>query len=304
MSITRKSAISVSVSAALALGLSACGSASSNPFSSGGSEGKTIVVGSANFGENIILGELYSQALERAGYKVDRRLDIGSRDILYGQMKDCKIQVAPEYNGALLNYLDAKATTQDANHVYKELETKVDKNLKVLPVSPAQDTNALVMRRSKMEQMNIDEVSDLQSSAPQLSIGAPPEFEARNDGLAGLKKTYGIAFKSFKPLDYSGPITLTALRNSDIDVGLLFSTTPDLAKGDLVALKDPSGILGVNNVVPLICEKAVDAGAQEVLNKISQKMTTDDLVKMNSAYNFDKKNPDTIATGWIDEKLR
>lgn len=304
MSITRKLAGALSVSAVIAIGLSACAPTSSDPFSSGGGDGKTIVVGSANFPENIILGELYSQALERAGYKVDRRLDIGSRDILYGQMSDCKIQAAPEYNGALLNYLDPKATTQDASQVFKELETKVTENLKVLPVSPAQDTNALVMQRSKMEQLNIEDVSDLQSSAPQLTIGAPPEFEARNDGLAGLKKSHGIAFKAFKPLDYSGPITLTALRNSDIDVGLLFSTTPDLAKGDLVALKDPKGILGVNNVVPLICEKAVDTGAQEVLNKISEKMTTDDLIKMNSAYTFDKKNSDAIAAAWLDEKLR
>ncbi|BCW44927.1 ABC transporter substrate-binding protein [Arthrobacter sp. StoSoilB5] len=297
-----KKIASIAVASTLTLGLAACGSASSDPFSSGG-DGKSIVVGSANFSENIILGEVYAQSLERAGYKVDRRLDIGSRDILYGQMGDCKIQVAPEYNGALLNYLDPKATTQDKDKVFKELETKVKETLKVLPISPAQDTNALVMQRSKMEQMKINEVSDLQSAAPQLTIGAPPEFEARNDGLAGLKANHGINFKAFKPLDYSGPITLSALRNSDIDVGLLFSTTPDLAKGDLVALKDPQGILGVNNVVPLICEKAVDAKAQEILNGISQKMTTDDLVKMNSAYTFDKKNADAIAASWIDGKL-
>lgn len=299
----RKSTLSVALAAIAVMAMSACGSSSPDPFSSGGGDGKTIVVGSANFSENIILGEVYAQSLERAGYKVDRRLDIGSRDILYGQMSECKIQVAPEYNGALLNYLDAKATTQDAAQVFQALETKVAENLKVLPVSPAQDTNALVMQQSKMEQLNIKEVSDLQKTASELTIGAPPEFEARNDGLAGLKSEHGIAFKAFKPLDYSGPITLTALRNSDIDVGVLFSTTPDLAKGDLVALKDPQGVLGVNNVVPLICQKAVDEKAQEVLNNISTKMTTEDLVKMNSAYTFDKKNPDAIATSWIEGKL-
>lgn len=302
MILSPKKTVGIAVAATLTLGLGACASASPDPFSSGG-DGKSIVVGSANFSENIILAEVYAQSLERAGYKVDRRLDIGSRDILYGQMGECKIQVAPEYNGALLNYLDPKATTQDADKVFTELETKVADKLKVLPVSAAQDTNALVMQRAKMDQLNIDEVSDLQATAPELTIGAPPEFEARNDGLAGLKSNHGIAFKSFKPLDYSGPITLAALRNSDIDVGLLFSTTPDLAKGDLVALKDPQGVLGVNNVLPLICEEAVDAKAQEVLNGISEKMTTEDLIKMNSAYTFDKKNADAIATSWIDGSL-
>lgn len=135
--------------------------------------------------------------------------------------------------------------------------------------------------------------------ASQLILGGPPEFQTRVDGVPGLEKVYGVVFSSFKPLDAGGPLTINALKNGQIDAGDIFTTDPSIKANDFVVLTDPKNLYTAQNVLPLINKSKATPGVSQVLNAISAKLTTDDLVSMNSQVITDKKDPTAVAAAWL-----
>ncbi|GHH80263.1 hypothetical protein GCM10018793_35040 [Streptomyces sulfonofaciens] len=140
---------------------------------------------------------------------------------------------------------------------------------------------------------------DGKSVAGGLILGAAPEFKTRIDGLSGLKKVYGVSFGSFKALDAGGPLTVNALKNGQIDVGNIFTTDPSVETDHFVVLKDPKHLFLAQNVVPLAARKKVTPGAAKVLDAVSAKLTTDDLVRLNEQVVGEKKDPDAVARAWL-----
>lgn len=297
--------------AAVSLILTACGgsSGSGDPLKAGsGADKGTIVVGSQTFPESILLGEVYAQALEGAGFKVQRQPNIGAREVLYGQVKSCDIDVTPEYNGALLAYLQAGKgdtaggqTPHTTDEVNAALKTALDSGLEVLHSAPAQDNNAVVVTQETARADRLKAIPDLAAKAGQMVFGGPPEFKTRQDGIVGMSQQYGVKFKDYRVLDYSGPITVSALKNGDVQAALLFSTSPEIDQSGFVVLDDPKSVLGVNNVTPLICSKAVDDGARKVLNQVSAALTTEELTAMNRGYVLDKKDAADVAGQWLSQ---
>ncbi|MEW2545780.1 glycine betaine ABC transporter substrate-binding protein [Streptomyces sp. NPDC047002] len=137
------------------------------------------------------------------------------------------------------------------------------------------------------------------SVAGGMILGAAPEFKTRTDGLTGLKKVYGVAFDTFKPLDAGGPLTVNALKNGQIDAGNVFTTDPSIKTDHFVVLKDPGHLFLAQNVVPLAAKKKVTPGAAEVLDAVSAKLTTDALVELNEEVVGEKKDPDAVAEKWL-----
>jgi len=287
-----------------ALALTACGSSSSGggPLSSGVAKpaaSDTIVVGSANFPENVVLAEIYAEALTAKGVKVSTKLNIGSRETYVPGLKDGSIDLIPDYSGNLLEYFDKSATAVSSADVYKALQTAVPAPLEVLPQSAAEDKDAVVVTKKTAAKYHLTTIADLKAVASKLTIGGPPEFKTRADGLVGLKSVYGVTFGKFKSLDAGGPLTENALKKGQIDAGDIFTTDPDLTIDGWVALQDPKFLFAAQNVLPLINKSKANPTVTATLNAVSAKLTTPVLTDLVKQVQVDKKDPDAVAKTFV-----
>lgn len=288
----------------VALALTACGGSDKgggNPLEakSGGTGG--LVVGSANFPESQLLGEMYAQALESKGIKVTRKFNIGSREVYYDQVKSGAISVMPEYNGALLttsvDKTSAAVTTADVNAA---LKAKLPASLEILDSAQAEDKDSISVNAETAQKYKLKSIADLKAVAGQLTLGGASEFKTRQQGLVGMQRKYGVKFKKFQPFDANAQTTLVKLlKNNSIQAADLFSTDPTIAQNKFVVLQDPLNVFSAQNVTPLIYKSAVNADAQGVLNAISAKLTTQDLLDMMTKLVVEKSDADTVAKDWL-----
>jgi len=280
--------------------LAACGGGSGDPLGGSGPKKGTVVVGSANFPENVLLGEIYAQALEGSGAKVERKFNIGSREVIFDQIKKGGLTVLPEYNGALLAYLDKKATAQETAAVNAEVAKKLPSSLELLASSKAEDKDSVVVTQATADKYKLKTLAELAPVAKDLVLGGPSEFETRKQGVVGLKSEYGIVFKSpFKSLDTAGPITVAALKKGDVQAANLFSTDPAIKANSFVALEDPKNLFGAQNVTPLIYKSGVEAAGRKALDAVSSKLDTDTLATLVKRLVVDKEDASTLAKEWL-----
>jgi osmoprotectant transport system substrate-binding protein len=298
----------VAISAALTL--AACGSSSgstsgggssSNPLAAGASKG-TVVIGSANFPEDEVLAEIYSLALQAKGVKVTDKFNIGAREVYYPQIAKGAITIIPEYNGALLttsvNKTSTAVTTSDVDAA---LASGLPSSLEVLNPSAAEDADSVTVTQKFAKAHHLTSIGSLKPIANTMVFGAAAEFETRPDGLPGLKKNYGVVFKSFDQLgDESGPITLAALMDNKVQAADVFTTTPQIASDQLVTLTDPLNNFAAQNVIPLVYKKGVNPKIVALLNEISSKLTTSGLIALNQEVGPAKESYQTAATNWLN----
>jgi osmoprotectant transport system substrate-binding protein len=285
------------------VGVAACGSGSGDPLAASGPTAKagngTIIVGSANFPESTLLAEIYAGALSAKGVKVDTRLNIGSRETYIPALKDGSIDLIPEYTGVLDQYFNknAKATTADA--VYAELKAAVPATLTILNKSAAQDKDAVVVTKSTATRLGLTSIADLQSHAKGLTLGGPPEFKTRPTGVPGLKRFYNLEFKTFRPLDAGGPLSVQALKNGQVDAVDLFTTDPSIAVNGFVVLDDPKSLFAAQNVVPLITKSKVTPTISAALDAVSAKLDTTTLGQLVKEVVVDQKDPSAVAKEFL-----
>jgi osmoprotectant transport system substrate-binding protein len=299
---TRTRTLFAGLGAGLMLLTTACGGGGSDPLASGGSgaaPSDTIRVGSADFPENRLLAEIYAQALEKAGAKVERKFGIGSREVYFPGLKDGSIDLVPDYTGVLLQFIDKSATDTDADAVYTALKSKVPAPLTVLDKSAAEDKDAVVVTAATAQQYGAS-LDGLGTSCGQLVFGGPSEFQTRPDGLPGITKTYGCTFKEFKALDTGGPLTVAALKDGTVQAADLFTTDPTIEDEGFVVLADPKNNFAAQNVVPLINKDKATPQLSAALNAVSAKLTTDGLVDLNRQLNSpDKPDVGSVAKEWL-----
>ncbi|MDW4909297.1 ABC transporter substrate-binding protein [Streptomyces sp. ADMS] len=288
-----------------ALSLTACGGgddSDDNPLAgdSGGS-GKSIVVGSANFPENQLLAEIYSQALEAKGLKVTRKFDIGAREVYYDQVVKGGIGVFPEYNGALLSVaVDENSTATSTEQVNAELRAKLPSSVEILDSAAAEDKDSVTVTAETAAKYNLRTLADLKPVAKDMTIGAGSEFKTRTQGGVGLKSVYGVEFGKFQPLDAGAQTTLVKLlKSNDVQAANLYTTDPAIVADKLVVLEDPKNLFSSQNVTPLVYKSAVDDTAKAALNAISAKLTTEDLLEMMKKLVNDKEDSSTVAKEWL-----
>ncbi|MCO5991884.1 ABC transporter substrate-binding protein [Actinoallomurus rhizosphaericola] len=303
--IVRGAALGVTV----ALALAACGGGGGdknggNPLDqkSGGGAG-SVVVGSANFTESQLLGELYAQALEAKGVKVTKKFNIGSREVYYDQVKSGAITVMPEYNGGLLSTsVDKASKAVTADQVNSELKAKLPSTLEILEPSKAEDKDSVTVNSQTAAKYHLKSIADLKGVAGQLTIGGPSEFKTREQGLVGLESKYGLKFKKFQPFDANAQTTLVKLlKNDTIQAADLFTTDPSIAANKFVVLEDPQNVFSAQNVVPLVYKSGLNATGQDALNAVSAKLTTADLQAMLAKVNDEKKDPSEVAKDWLKQ---
>jgi osmoprotectant transport system substrate-binding protein len=291
----------VAIAAAAALTLAGC--ASSSSLSGGGSTSKTsVTVGSAAFPENATLAYVYGQALAADGVTVNYKVNIGQRAAYFPALEKGEIDVIPEYAGSILSYLQKLANKtgneKSASEVKSALEGLLPKNLSALDFSQAADADSLNVTADFASKNNLKTIADL-AKVPTAIIAANPEFETRPDGIPALKSVYGLSNPFQAINDSGGPATLKALLDNTVQVADIYSTTPSILDNKLVTLEDPKNLFASQQVVPIVtASKASKISA--VLNKISAKLTTKDLLEFNKRTSGDEKaDPKTVASDWL-----
>ena len=289
----------LTLAAALAtctLALAACGTVESLEGRSS-TDASTIIVGSQDYYSNEIIAEAYAQALEGAGFTVERQLRIGQREVYMPELEAGAIDVFPEYTGNLLQYLDQNASAHTSEEVYAALQTALPMGLRALDQAPAADQDSYVVTAKFAAEHSLTSIGDL-AGVGALTLGGNSELQTRPYGPMGLSQTYGVTV-GFTPIeDSGGPLTVKALKDGDIQLANIYSSDPALADGMLRVLEDPKGLFLASHVVPLASSRVNDDAAA-VINRVSAAMDASDLVEMNRASTADQKSASQIAHEWL-----
>lgn len=258
-----------------------------------------VRVGSEQFPENQLLGEIYAQALEAKGVKVERKFGIGARETYYVALQDGSIDVVPDYNGNLLRYLKPEATESSPEEVYTALQAALPPELTVLEQAAAENKDAFTITRATAEKYKATTIDDIVPFCGEITFGGPTQFQERPYGIEGMKKNYNCEFKDFKALDTGGPLTVAALRDGTIQGADLFTTDPALPANDFVTLEDPKNNFPSQNIVPLINKAKAVGPVAEALNGVSAKLSLEELLALDTKQ-FEKTATDAVlAKEWL-----
>jgi osmoprotectant transport system substrate-binding protein len=214
------------------------------------------------------------------------------------------VELVPEYAGTAVHFLSlgTVAPPQDPAHAHEALVATLDgSRIRALEAAPAEDANTFVVRRALAEREGWQQLSDLASAAPRLTLGGPPECPTRPACLSGLRQIYGLDFKEFVPLDAGGPLTREALRTGSVDIAMLFTTDPVLGRDDVVELADDRDLQPAENVTPLVRQEVVDRWSAElvpIIDAVSRGLTTDALRQLNQRLAAGTAVP-VVAADWL-----
>lgn len=298
----RKSRLVLAAGVALAATLALAGCGSSNPLdkpaASGGSDASdTIVVGSQAYYSNEIIAEIYAQALQNAGFTVEKKFNIGQRDAYMPDVESGKINLFPEYTGNLLEYLDKKATATSPDDVYAALQKALPKNLKALDYAKASDQDTYTVTKKFAADNGLESIADLAKLKTKPVLGGAPELEQRPYGPAGAKELYNVDLGFSATADS----TLESLLAGQIQVADIYTADPSFQTKDIVALKDPKNMILASNVVPIASADIADK-ISSVIDKVSAALTAEDLVALNVQSTVDQASAPEIAGKWLKEK--
>lgn len=260
-----------------------------------------ITVASFDFPESRVLAEIYAQALEGRGFRVERALGIGPRELVEPALERGLVELVPEYAGSALTYIGGSAAS-DEEVTHQQLVVALStRGLTALSPAPAQDRNAFAVLASTADELGVHTLSDLVPHAGEIAFGGPTECEQRDLCLRGLAEVYGLHFKEFVPLDAGGPLTIQALQEGTIGVGLLFTSDPVIEGGDLVELVDDRGMQPAENVTPVVSRSTLQrfgSGFADAVNSVSALLRTSDLRQMNAALAAGR-SPYAVARAWL-----
>ncbi len=303
------------LAAALAVAVAACGSGGGGNSSTSGGGSSTgaapsgkpgagkpaVTLGAKNFTEQFVLGQLYKQALEAKGFKVNLKNNIGSTEIIDKGLTSGKIDFYPEYIGVMLTAVahDDKSypSAQAAYNAAKKFQE--GRGFTLLDQTPFTDVDAIAVKPAYAQQHKLSSVGDLKGSGP-FKIGAPPEFRTRFTGLVGMKKVYGITNATLVPLTIG--LQYKALDTGKVQAADVFTTDGQLQSGKYKVLTDPKNIFGYEQVAPVVNRKTLTKEGPafaQTINAVSAKLTTKAMQKMNGAVDLDKQSPASVAKTFL-----
>jgi osmoprotectant transport system substrate-binding protein len=292
-----------STSATTAAGATATTAASAGSTPTSGAGG-AITVGSADFPESQLLAQIYGQALAAAGFDVDYQMAIGAREVYYKAIDSGEIDLVPEYTNSLLSFVlrlkdpNALPTATNVDEQITELGTVLPASLVVLTPSTAEDKDVIACTAEAAEKYSLTDLSSLAKASKDITIGGPPEFEARSPfGIAGFKQVYGAEFKQFVPLQVSA--VADALKAKQIDCGNLFSTMSVITTGGFVTLVDDKNTVPNEAVLPLVRKDVVTPELTAVLDNINKQLDTEKLKELMVKIEVDAAAPDVVAKDWL-----
>lgn len=261
-----------------------------------------VRIGTKNFPEQLILGELYKQALEAKGVPVDLQSGVGPTEVLNRALRDGSLDMYPEYIGVLLSEVDKivkRPTSARAAYLLaRGIEQK--RHFTLLDETSFSDENALAVTRAFARRRGVTSIADLKRLGSRATVGAAPEFDNRFEGMIGLRERYGLRSLKMKPFDVGQGLQYPPLNRGRIQVAGVFTTDPQLAGGRYRLLRDPEGIFAKNHVAPLISRKALAAHGPllaATLNAVSALLTTPIMRELNAE--AAKRTPSEIADAFL-----
>jgi osmoprotectant transport system substrate-binding protein len=305
---------------AMALGLVACGSddsssdeAPAEPTASGttieadpaNGDTPTLTIGSKNFTEQIVLGEIYAQALEAAGYNVKTDLNLGSETVALAALKKGEISGYPEYiSTALTSFYDTapEDVPGDVNGAYEMAKQDLaGDGIEALPPTPFASANAVGLLTSKAEELGVTQISDLQGKSQDLSLYGSPECRQRIDCLLGLQENYGLEFESFTPVDIG--LRYEVLDKGQADLSIVFTTDAQLGQGDkYTILEDDKGVLPAGNVMFLTKQETIDKAGPDyaaTIELVQEGLTEKVMQELDARVDLDKEQPADVARDYL-----
>lgn len=316
-------ALAMFAALALAIGVAACGSSDSSSSSSaetGSTEGEgggsivsnpengkvSLKIGSKNFPEQEILGEIYTQALAAAGYKATSDLSLGSETVAHKAVKSGSISGYPEYaSTALTSFfgLEPEEVPADATEAWEKANAEFEKEgLVAFEPTPFESANAVGLLKTTAEKYDLETVSDLEGVSEKLSLYGSPECRQRIDCLAGLEKLYGLKFKSFHPVDIS--LRYTVLEKGQADLSILFTTDPQLsAESDkFVILEDDKHVFPAGNVIFVTTPKVVEKAGpdyEKTILQVQEGLTLEVMQELDARVEIEKETPKAAAAAYL-----
>jgi osmoprotectant transport system substrate-binding protein len=263
----------------------------------------SLTIGTKDFTEEFILGELYTRALKAKGYTVSLKRNIGATEIVDKALTSGTIDAYPEYTGVALAVTFGKnVVTKSAEDTAQRVKTLYEQRGQVVSeATPFQDVDAIATTKEFAQQNNLTSVADLKG-LDSFSLGARPEFKSRFTGLKGMEEVYGIQNAQFKQLALG--LQYQALDKGDVDTANVFSTDAQLASGKYQILEDPEGIFGFQNVYFVINKDKYDAlgGAEfmTVIDSVNELLTADAMQTMNAAVDLDKREAGDVAQAFLE----
>jgi osmoprotectant transport system substrate-binding protein len=298
------------VAVAAGVALAACGSSSSTTStagttaspSGGPGQGKpAVTIGDKNFPEELILGQLYAQALRAKGFSVSLKENLGATEVADKLLTSKQIDMYPEYTGTILSVVaNQKTPPKNAADAYTQAKAfEEGRGFTLLAATPFYDSDALAVLPAYAKAHSLTSIADLAPLGKKVTLIAAPEFATRDEGLVGLKKEYGIN-PTFKPLSIG--LTYTALDSHNADVADVFTTDAQLVGGKYTLLTDPKFVFGFQNVAPVVSKTVLAAEGPAftaTLNAVSAKLTTPAMQQMNSAVSLDKQSAESVAQKFL-----
>jgi osmoprotectant transport system substrate-binding protein len=311
---------------ALALGVAACGGSDNGSSSSASSSTPststaqaaaaikhndanaktTLTVGSKNFTEQKVLGEIYAQAFQAAGYSVKKALNLGDEKTALKAVKTNQISGYPEYTGtALLSFLKvpAKDIPTDEGQAYDQVKAGLAKQgIEAFPPTPFTSSNEVGLLKKKADELGVKKISDLKDKAGQLTLYGSPECRTRLDCLLGLEKVYGLKFKKFTPVDIDQRHEV--LTSGQADVSIVFTTDPQIKRNNEVLLEDDKGMFPPYNSTFLMKKSTADAAGPDLaatIDAVNKGLTADVMQELNARVDLDKDTPEQAAQAYLKQ---
>jgi glycine betaine/choline ABC-type transport system substrate-binding protein len=270
--------------------------------------GVKLTIGSKNFTEQFILGEIYAQALEAAGYDVSTDLNLGSEQVALKALENGDISGYPEYTStALTSFFNTppEDVPSDAQEAVDQTQDQfANLGLTAFAPTPFADANAVGLLTSTADQLGLSKISDLSGKSEDLTLAGSPECRQRIDCLAGLEKYYGLQFGKFTPIDIG--LRYEVLDKGDADLSILFTSDAQLFvdPDKYTLLEDDKGVLPAGNVIFISNQKVADEAGpdyQATIEKVQQGLTLEAMQELNARVYVDKEKPEDVAAEYLKE---
>jgi osmoprotectant transport system substrate-binding protein len=310
--------LGLAAAGAALLATAACGGSDSleskgtDTASAGGGDKGTVVVGGQDFTESQVLAAIYQKLLENEGYTVQTKL-VTTRDVYLPELSSGNVDIVPDYLAGITDFLNTEKNGPDAplvssNDADKTLEALKPlaeaEGISILPPSEATDQNAFIVTQKFAEENDLTTLSDLGALGDPIKLGAPPDCEGRADCEAGLKDVYGLDITEIVPLDFASSQLKDAVKSGEVQLGETGTTDGTLDDLGLVLLEDDKGLQPAQNLTPAVNSAflADNPDLEDVFNKLSAALTTEDLATMNAQVDLERKKPEDVAGQFLEDK--
>lgn len=264
-----------------------------------------VVLGTKNFTESAVMGELYKQALEQEGFQVVVRKNIGGTEVIDEELQDGEIDAYPEYVGLAASEVAGEDVLEKSAEETSKLarDFYATRGQVMSEETPFENTEAVAVTTSFAQDNGLRTIEDLRE-LKSFTFGARPEFEARDQGFAGMQSVYRLTNGEFVPVAVDA--RFVALFEGDVDAANVFSTDPQLESGDYRVLEDSKRLFGYQHVALVIDEEKLKSlggdNFMNVINAVNEKLTQSTIIELNAAVDLEGQDVDDVAREFLKQR--